>query len=121
VARILLIDDEPSVRRTIHQMLERAGHDVVEAGDGIEGLRLSRSARPELVITDLLMPGKEGIETIRDLRRETPALPILVISGNAEAALYLEIATLLGARASLAKPFRSAELLAAVDGLLQQA
>lgn len=118
MARILLIEDDPAVRRTILQILARAGHVVMEAQDGAEGLRVSFAESPDLVITDLMMPGKEGIETIRDLRRAAPTLPILVISGNPEAALYLEIATLLGAQAALAKPFRSAQLLATVERLL---
>lgn len=118
MARVLLIEDEPAVRRTIQQMLLRGGHEVAEASDGDEGLRLARSDRPDIVITDLMMPGKEGIETVRELRRDAPALPILVISGNAGAALYMEIATMLGAQASLAKPLRSADLLAAVARLL---
>ena len=100
-------------------MLARAGHDVVEAADGMEGLAAVRARRPDLVVTDILMPNKEGIETIRELRREAPELPILVISGDPGSALYLEIATMLGARAALNKPFRHADLLLAVEGLLR--
>ena len=119
MARILVIDDEPQVRRLLQIMLARAGHDVVEAADGMEGLAAVRARRPDLVVTDILMPNKEGIETIRELRREAPELPILVISGDPGSALYLEIATMLGARAALNKPFRHADLLLAVEGLLR--
>ena len=120
MARILVIDDEPQVRRLIRQMLSRAGHEVAEAADGAEGLESIRVQAPDVIITDILMPNKEGIETIREVRREVPTLPILVISGNAGSTLYMEMAKMLGAHASLAKPFRSAELLRAVDELLAQ-
>jgi DNA-binding response OmpR family regulator len=120
VARILVIDDEPLVRRAICQMLVRGGHTTLEATDGSEGLKLAQAQMPDLVITDLLMPNKEGIETIRELRRDDPALPILVMSGNSGSSLYLQIATLLGAHAALSKPFKAAELLAAVTALLRR-
>jgi CheY-like chemotaxis protein len=120
MAKILVIDDEPPVRRLIQLMLGRDGHEVAEAADGAEGLALIGQDPPDIVITDILMPNKEGIETIREMRRLAPGLPILVISGNPESALYLEMAKLLGAHAALAKPFRSAELLAAVADLLTQ-
>jgi CheY-like chemotaxis protein len=99
-------------------MLARAGHEVTEAADGAEGLASVRAHMPDVIITDILMPNKEGIETIRDVRREAPGLPILVISGNPGSDLYMQMAKLLGAHAALAKPFRSAELLRAVDALL---
>lgn len=121
MAKILVIDDEPQVRRLIKQMLTRAGHDVAEAADGDEGLASLRMQMPDIVITDILMPNKEGIETIREVRRQAPALPILVISGNAGSTLYMEMAKMLGAHAALAKPFRTAELLRAVTDLLAQA
>jgi DNA-binding response OmpR family regulator len=119
LAQILVIDDEPQVRRLLQTILERAGHDVFEAADGMEGLMTARARQPDLVVTDILMPNKEGIETIRELRREVPALPILVISGDPGSALYLEMAKLLGAHAALTKPFRATELLRAVEGLLR--
>jgi CheY-like chemotaxis protein len=102
----------------IRQMLGRIGHDVAEAADGDEGLQQVRAAIPDLIITDILMPNKEGIETVRELRRDAPQVPILVISGDPGSALYMEMAKLLGAHASLAKPFRYAELLRAVADLL---
>jgi CheY-like chemotaxis protein len=121
MAKILVIDDEPAIRQVIRQVLARAGHDVAEAADGAEGLVALHARMPDLIITDIMMPNKEGIETVRDLRREVPKLPILVISGNADSALYMQVAKLLGAHAALAKPFRSAELLRAVEDLLAQA
>ena len=118
MAKILVIDDEPQVRRLIRQMLTRAGHTVQEASDGAEGLAQLRVDPPDLIITDILMPNKEGIETIRDVRRQVPGLPILVISGNPGSSLYMEMARMLGAHAALAKPFRTVDLLRAVDDLL---
>ncbi len=118
MAKILVIDDEPQVRRAICAMLARGGYEPLEATDGVEGLEVARAQSIDAVITDIMMPNKEGIETIRELRRDVPNLPILVISGNAGSALYLQMATLLGAHSALAKPFRSAELLAAVARLL---
>jgi len=118
MAKILVIDDEPQVRRLIRQMLTRAGHTVQEASDGAEGLEQLRVDPPDLIITDILMPNKEGIETIRDVRRQAPGLPILVISGNPGSSLYMEMARMLGAHAALAKPFRTVDLLRAVDDLL---
>jgi CheY-like chemotaxis protein len=120
MAKILVIDDEPQVRRLIKQMLTRAAHEVAEAADGDEGLACIRAQMPDLIITDILMPNREGIETIREVRRLAPTLPILVISGNAGSALYMEMAKMLGAHAALAKPFRSAELLRAVADLLAE-
>jgi CheY-like chemotaxis protein len=71
MAKILIIDDVPGLRRTVHGMLRHGGHEVFEAGDGSEGIRMFEAYRPDVVITDLVMPGKEGIETILDLRRRS--------------------------------------------------
>lgn len=119
MAKILVIDDEPAVRRAICQMLTRGGHQILEAADGIDGLDVARASRPDAVITDIMMPNKEGIETIRELRKDVPDLPILVISGNPGSQLYLQMATLLGAHSALAKPFRASELLDAVAAMLK--
>jgi CheY-like chemotaxis protein len=118
MADIVVIDDEPRYRRLIAQVLTGAGHEVRQAGDGSEGLTLCRDHPPELVITDLVMPGMEGIETILQLTRERPGVPVLAISGAEPASVYLRAATALGASASLPKPFTVEELLTAVAGLL---
>jgi DNA-binding response OmpR family regulator len=117
LVKILIIDDDPQMRRLIDRILTTAGHEVVVAENGNAGLRQFRAERPALVISDILMPEKEGIETILEMRREAPALPILAISGDTGGA-FLEIATKLGASRALPKPFRNAELIAAVDQLL---
>lgn len=101
------------------RVLTRAGHQIRQAADGVEGVAAFRDQRPALVITDIFMPEKEGIEIIRELRHEAPNQAILAVSGSGERGdFYLHAATVLGADASLAKPFRAAELLTVVSGLL---
>ncbi|MCH8809524.1 MAG: response regulator, partial [Proteobacteria bacterium] len=82
MARILIIDDEDELRSMLRQMLEQAGHEVTEAVNGAEGIRLYEQDRPDLIITDIIMPEKEGVETIIALRRADPDLPIIAISGG---------------------------------------
>jgi DNA-binding response OmpR family regulator len=125
VAKILIIEDDPGMRRTVSRILASAGHEVIEAPDGLEGMDLFRRNHPDIVVTDIIMPNKEGIETIRDLRQEHPSTLILAISGGATnlhgspAPLdYLGLAEGLGADGVLAKPFRAADLLQEIDNLL---
>lgn len=122
MARILVIDDDAAVRSIIGRILERARHDVEYAANGAEGLQKFRSDPPDLVITDLYMPEKEGIETIQEMRAEGPDLRILAVSGGllGDTSGPLTDAELLGASATLAKPFTSEELLNAVDRLLRE-
>lgn len=104
------------MRRLIARILTRAGYDVLEARDGKEGLRLFHGHRPLLVITDLVMPQAEGIETIRELRNQAPDLPIIAISGRD--VMFLDVARKLGANVAIAKPFRASELVGAVKTLI---
>jgi CheY-like chemotaxis protein len=122
VARILIIDDEDQPRRMLQQVLIRVGYDVVEARDGNEGLQLFRTSPTDLIITDILMPEKEGLETIIDLRREFPAVKIIAISGGGRTGNlnFLEVAKRLGAQRTLQKPFELQEMIAAVRELLQE-
>lgn len=127
MARILLIDDEEPVRSVLRRGLERVGHEIVEASDGAEGTRLFGSSFFDLVITDLFMPGKEGIETIIDLREKFPEVKILVVSGglpsggsSLDRLGSLADAEAMGADASLEKPFKIRDLLEVVDDLLSQ-
>jgi DNA-binding response OmpR family regulator len=121
VARILIIDDEDQARRMLHQVLERAGYEVVVAQDGNEGLERFRADPTDLIITDILMPEKEGLETIMELRREFPQAKIIAMSGGGRAGNlnFLEIAAVLGAQRTLHKPFELQEMLEAVRDLLQ--
>lgn len=117
--RILLVDDDAAVRDSIAMVLEGAGFEVDQADQGATGMRLLRAHEPDLVITDILMPQKEGIETIREIRALLPKTPIVAISGSAEPrADYLKMAQTFGASAVLAKPFDPMVLLNLVNRLL---
>jgi DNA-binding NtrC family response regulator len=118
MADILVIDDEARYRRLMAQILTGAGHAVRHAGNGAEGLAMCRERPPELVITDIVMPGMEGIETILELSRDQPTIAVLAISGAGPAPVYLRAATALGATASLPNPFSVEQLLIAVNRLL---
>jgi DNA-binding NtrC family response regulator len=121
MADILIIDDDRQMRRILTRVLHAAGHTVREAEDGRGGIAAFRRARPALVISDIVMPGTEGIETIRTLRDEAPAMPIIAISGGGSDTLYLRAATGLGATASLRKPFTAVALTELVGTLLADA
>ncbi len=122
MARILLIDDDGGVRRTVRRLLERAGHAVLEAGDGEEGLRLHREWRPDLIIADIFMAEVDGLELILQLRREEAAVPVVIMSGGDRSGTLdlREEAALLGAAHTLPKPFAPAELISIVTRLLSQ-
>jgi DNA-binding response OmpR family regulator len=113
---ILLIDDDEFFRGMVSTVLKEAGHKITEAGDGREGLRCHATGSFDLVITDLIMPGKEGIETILELRRRQAEIKIIAISGGGRESAegYLEIALNVGADHVLAKPFRTEELLSKI-------
>jgi len=119
MTRILIVDDDEQVRSMLRLTLERAGFDVAEAADGLEAVRAHRRAPADLVITDIVMPEMEGIETIRELRRERPDLPIIAISGGGQIAPegYLQVAGKIGAARTFTKPVDRGELLAAVREL----
>lgn len=123
MARILIVDDEELVRLTIRQFLERAGHEVTEAGNGNEGLRQVEAVRPDLVISDIIMPDREGIETIHKIRQDHPGIKIIAISGGGRIGTtdFLEIAAKVGADRTLAKPFTRDTLLQAVNDCLTKA
>ncbi len=118
--RLLVIDDDAMVRATLRDILEEAGFEVIEAADGERGLAAFDRTPVDLVITDILMPGKEGIETIVELRRRHLALPIIAVSGggathNLE---FLRFAKQLGADRILAKPIGADDLVQAVREVL---
>jgi CheY-like chemotaxis protein len=118
--RILLIDDDDAVRTMLRLTLVEFGHEVIEARNGLEGLALFPTSGADLVITDIIMPGKEGVEVIIELRRLHPRLKIMAISGGGRVGPtdYLRIASYLGAAKVLAKPFSNEELLVALNELL---
>ena len=117
--RILVVDDDAAVRDSIAMVLDGMGFQVDQADQGASGLRLLRANEPDLVITDILMPQKEGIEMIREIRGVLPQTPIIAISGGADpGADYLKMAQSFGASAILAKPFDPTVLLDLVNRLL---
>jgi len=121
MARILLVDDEEIVRRLFAEVLEIDHHEVTTAGDGNAALAAVAHGTFDLVITDLVMPDREGLETIIAMRHQQPDLPIIAMSGGGRgnAADYLDLAAKLGARKTMAKPFSTQELLDAVREVLQ--
>ena len=120
MATILIIEDDDQIRTMLRQVLEEEEYDVLEARDGREGTRICRERSPDLVITDMVMPKKDGMETIADVRMESPTVKIIAISGGGRLGpeTYLEIAKGFGAAAVFTKPFMIRELLDSVQRLL---
>ena len=120
MACILIIDDDRQVREMLKKMLERNGYDVLAAKDGNEGLNVYRNSKVDLVITDILMPEKEGIQTIMELRRNFPDVKIIAMSGGGTVGpeTYLAMARELGADRTLSKPFTMATLTGMVKELI---
>lgn len=119
-SRILIIDDDALMRLALAKILLSAGYDVEQAGDGDEGLCLQRSQSFDLIITDLIMPDKEGIQIIRELRKEDSTIRIIAMSagGRGGATDYLKWARLMGAKQCLSKPIKREDLLGAVTSVL---
>ena len=118
---ILIIDDDNQFRTMLRKMVERNGYEVVEASDGKEGIKLYRKNPTDLIITDLIMPEKDGIETIQELRKDFPDVKIIAISGGGRLGPhdYLHLAKMLGAQRTLTKPIELDELLKAIEELLK--
>jgi DNA-binding response OmpR family regulator len=116
----LVIDDDEAMRLALAGTLKASGYDVATAADGAAGLVQYRSAPADLVIVDLYMPGKEGLETLVQLRREFPNVVVIAMSGNRNLGLMLRAAERLGAVQTIAKPFEPAELLALVQKALAE-
>ncbi len=112
MAVILVIDDDEAMRRLIAKTLSADNHRIVEAPNGYEAMKMLDELKPDAVITDILMPQKEGIETIREIREVAPDMKIIAMSGGGTShnLMFLDVARAFGADAALAKPFRPAEL-----------
>ncbi len=117
--RILVIDDEHMIRIMLRKILEKAGYAVEEAANGNEGIRVFEEKGADVIITDLVMPDKEGIETIMELKKKHPDIRIIAISGGGRAKPenYLAIAKAMGIRHAFAKPVEKEDLLKAVAEL----
>lgn len=120
MAHILVIDDEDDIRMMIAVVLQHEGHEVTQAENGKVGMALFKKKPADLVITDLVMPEQEGVETIMQLRRDHPQLPVIAMSGGiSRSETYLDICRRLGVRGTLAKPFGLKELLEVVRPALK--
>jgi DNA-binding NtrC family response regulator len=121
VAKILIIEDDPGVRRVLIHTLQLAGHDVNAVDNGRDGLRAVAERAPAVVVTDIVMPDSDGLEVIRTLRNDHPDVAIIAISGGGMICrtTYLELAHLLGAHVTLQKPVLPSDLVFAVHELLE--
>jgi CheY-like chemotaxis protein len=130
MARILFIDDDRDIRTLVLHELEAAGHEVRTASDGAQGMALQRALPADVVVTDIFMPEKEGIETIRDLKAEFPQTKIIAISGGGRLAAAARrtftdhdlgvVAAELGVAAVLRKPFETHQLLSSIASALEE-
>jgi CheY-like chemotaxis protein len=120
MTKILVIDDDVIVRKTIIRLLEDGGYKVLSAEDGLRGMAMFRSEQPDLVITDIIMPEQEGIQTIAEMRKVMPDAKIIAISGSGRFgdADFLKMAQSLGAMDIVSKPFDADELLTIVENCL---
>ena len=117
MARILVIDDDVMIQRMLKQALTLLGHEVAQAFDGREGVQLCHASPPDVVLTDILMPNQDGLQTIRELRRTCPEVWIIAMSGGSRTWPELDalpFAARFGARRVLYKPFGHDELKAAL-------
>ena len=123
MAKVLVIDDDAAVLGSIAAIMERVGHEVVQAEDGLAGIQALEDFDPDLVITDINMPEMDGIEVIMGLLQSRPELPIIAISGGGrvDKGSLLEDAAACGAGKTLRTPFELAELVEAVNASLAPA
>ena len=122
MVRILVIDDDEQVLDMLYESLTREGYDVLKASNGEQGLRLYREESVDLIITDLIMPKKEGIETIIELRQDFPDVKIIAISGGGRAGTkdYLHMAKIFGVQRTFTKPVAREQLLEAIKELIKE-
>ena len=115
MAKVLVVDDDEAMRLALTRTLQAAGYETAPAVDGADALEQFRAAPADMVIVDLYMPGQEGLETLSQLRRDYPDVPVIVMSGNRNREVMLRAAERLGAAYTISKPFEPEELI----GLLQ--
>jgi len=122
MARILVIDDDEQVLDMLYESLTREGYDVLRASNGEQGLRLYRQEPVDLIITDIIMPEKEGIETIIELRQDFPDVKIIAMSGGGRIGTkdYLHLAKIFGVQRTFTKPVAREQLLDAIKALLKE-
>ena len=123
MARILVIDDDDEIRNMVKELLVRVGYQVIEASNGEIGMRSYRNQPTDLIITDIFMPEKEGLETIMELRKDFPDVKFIAMSGGVaamNATTTLSLAGKLGAERTIAKPITRTALLVAVRKVLDE-
>ncbi len=121
VPKVLVVDDDDIFRGYVGTLLEMEGYDVLQAHNGFKALDVLRHEPVDLVVTDLIMPGMEGLETILHLQKDRSDLPIVAMSGfpGLDGEQYLKSALQFGARAAFSKPFDSIEFLETVTEIVQ--
>jgi YesN/AraC family two-component response regulator len=114
--KVLIIDDESSIRKMLKKLLEKNGYQALEANDGKQGIALFKKHEPELIITDLIMPEKEGLETIKELKKIDPDVKIIAMSGGGitDPKIYLNFASKFGAVRTFTKPVDNGILLSTI-------
>lgn len=122
MARILVVDDDPTIRAVAQELLRKSGHELFEAADGDEALLLAATTPIDLIVLDMLMPNKDGIETIQAVKRDHPETRILAISsgGRMDGSTLLKLASAFGADETMLKPLRLATFAVIVDALLER-
>src|SRR6202048_4522756 len=118
--RILIIEDEAFIRKAIRMACEKEGYEVVEAENGIEGLRLTETAKPDLLLLDLMLPDVSGFDVCREIRKSGSRLPIIILSAKTEE-IDVVVGLEIGADDYITKPFRTRELLARIAAHLRKA
>jgi len=119
VAKVLVIDDDKAVRELVRRMLESGGHSVIEASDGLEGVKVFKQETPDVVVTDIVMPNADGLDVIRRILDIRPKAKIIAMSGGVRLPghTYLSHARKFGATAVLEKPFAPEPFLTLVDSV----
>jgi DNA-binding NtrC family response regulator len=122
MVRILIIDDDESITSMLQTVFEREGYEVATAQNGREGVRIFRAQPADLVVSDILMPEMDGLEALKELRRISPGLKLIAVSGGGQRLKMdvLRVAQLLGASATFEKPYRIDALLISVRKLLAE-
>ncbi len=120
MTKILIIDDESSVIKMLSKLLERNNYEVISATDGNKGVRLFKEHNPDIIITDLIMPEKEGLEMIREIKQLKSDAKIIAISGGGanDPKMYLSLAAKFGAARTLTKPIDTKLLISTIEELL---
>ena len=120
MAIILVVDDDPISLKILRVILQENGHEVLEAGDGVQALKIFKEKPVDLVITDIFMPEKEGVETVRELKQADPDIKVIAVSGGSSSARFdsLDWVKMFGVKYTFTKPFDRDKIIDAVNDLL---